>query len=66
MRLGETERDYYRLGSAGVTVPRDQEDAAATPAPAWTPDAQEDAAATPAPAWTPDAQEGSDPDGADQ
>jgi NADH-quinone oxidoreductase subunit I len=82
MRLGDTERDYYRLGSAGVTVPRDQEDAAATPAPAWTPDAQEDAAATPAPAWTPDAQEdaaatpapawtpdaqeGSDPDGADQ
>ena len=29
MRLGDTERDYYRLGSAGGTAPRDQEDAGA-------------------------------------
>jgi hypothetical protein len=40
MRLGDTERDYYQLGSAGVTVPRDTEDAEARPS--WAPDAQED------------------------
>src|SRR5262249_17138062 len=37
MRLGETECDYYRLGSAGVTAPRDADDTEARRAPAWTP-----------------------------
>ncbi len=65
MRLGATERDYYQLGSAGVTVPRDQEDAGAPPAPAWTPDAQEPAAQEPA-AREPEAQQDADASGADQ
>ena len=44
MRLGNTERDYYRLGSAGVAAPR-QEDQGARPGPAsasaagWAPGA---------------------------
>jgi NADH-quinone oxidoreductase subunit I len=48
MRLGETERDYYLLGSAGVTAAKGQEDQDAQPGPAsaaaagWAPDAQED------------------------
>ena len=37
MRLGDTERDYYGLGSAGVTVPRDQEDAGAPASPGLDP-----------------------------
>ena len=41
MRLGDTERDYYRLGSAGVTVPRDQEGAEARPS--WAPAGQDTA-----------------------
>ena len=44
MRLGDTERDYYNLGSAGVVSPKAQEDQgtpddpeARPAAPAWTP-----------------------------
>jgi NADH-quinone oxidoreductase subunit I len=36
MRLGDTERDYYKLGSAGVAVPR-EDDAGGRSAAAWTP-----------------------------
>ena len=60
MRLGDTERDYYRLGSAGVTAPRDQEDAGARPAPSWAPAAQEPEAQQP------EAQQDADASGADQ
>jgi NADH-quinone oxidoreductase subunit I len=74
MRLGETERDYYRLGSAGVTAPRDADDAGAGPGPAWTPGAQapddqapdaEAAEAEAADAQAPGAPD-ADPSGADQ
>src|SRR5262249_29061510 len=46
MRLGDTERDYYRLGSAGVTVPRDQEGAEAQPS--WAPAGQDQGGQDPA------------------
>jgi len=49
MRLGDTERDYYNLGSAGVVSPKAQEDQGAPDgpearpaAPAWTPDTPRD------------------------
>jgi NADH-quinone oxidoreductase subunit I len=44
MRLGDTERDYYRLGSAGVVAAKGQEDqgARAGPGAAWTPGAHRD------------------------
>ena len=70
MRLGETERDYYLLGSAGVTTPRDADDTEAQPAPAWTPaaKAQHDESDQSAAAdWTPGARRhrnGGEPDGA--
>ena len=46
MRLGDTERDYYNLGSAGVTPVRSQEAKETSDAPAsesaagWRPDAE--------------------------
>jgi NADH-quinone oxidoreductase subunit I len=65
MRLGETERDYYRLGSAGVTAPRDADDTGAGSAPAWTPGAQAPDDQAPD-AEAADAEADSDPSGADQ
>jgi NADH-quinone oxidoreductase subunit I len=69
MRLGDTERDYYLLGSAGA--PRGQEDQGAKPGPAsesaagWTPDAQRDE--EPGGAEPGDAEPGdAEPRGADQ
>jgi NADH-quinone oxidoreductase subunit I len=73
MRLGDTERDYYRLGSAGVTVPRDADDAEARPA--WAPGSQAQAGQAPdgegpggeGPGGEgPGGQEDSHPGGADQ
>jgi hypothetical protein len=69
MRLGDTEREYYLLGSAGA--PRGQEDQGAKPGPAsasaagWTPDAQRDE--EPGGAEPGDAEPGDpEPRGADQ
>jgi hypothetical protein len=43
MRLGDTERDYYLLGSAGAPAARGQDDEGDQSGPAaaadWTPDA---------------------------
>ena len=65
MRLGDTERDYYQLGSAGVTPARDPEGSAgpdpttptkAGPGPTTPPKAADGPAAEPAPSWIPDAR----------
>ena len=68
MRLGDTERDYYRLGSAGVSAPRDQADRDAGPGPGGTPGEQrdEDDRRVAEVKWTPDARPGADTGGADQ
>jgi NADH-quinone oxidoreductase subunit I len=66
MRLGDTERDYYQLGSAGVAPVRDPEDSA-DPHPTTPPKADPDPTAPPkdgrtgpaaegAASWTPDAR----------
>ena len=66
--LGDTERDYYRLGSAGVSAPRDQADRDAGPGPGGTPGEQrdEDDRRVAEVKWTPDARPGADTGGADQ
>jgi NADH-quinone oxidoreductase subunit I len=66
MRLGDTERDYYQLGSAGVTPARPGPPADSQAADSQAADSQaaDGPAAEPAPSWIPDARRGED--GADQ
>jgi NADH-quinone oxidoreductase subunit I len=67
MRLGDTERDYYRLGAAGGAAPRDAAPPDAAPGGAADQGAADQGAGqAPAADWTPDARQGEDASGADQ
>ena len=57
MRLGETERDYYLLGSAGVAPGHPEEPVASESdhSQGWAGEPPRDAAAAAA-SWTPDAR----------
>jgi hypothetical protein len=66
MRLGETERDYYRLGSAGAAAGHPEEPVASESghAEGWAGEPARDTVAEAAAAsWTPDAH--GDPNGGD-